>query len=310
MVVYDNLKPAVLQILQGHSRREHEVFQHFHSVYRFEALFANVHAGWEKGSVENLVGYARRNYFVPLPEGSDLQAINASLRESCLLDQQRIMAGRSDPIARRLEFERSHLGPLPTHAPDLGPIAEVLVHSTGRVRFQTNDYSAPIQYAYRRLTLKADPFRVRLYAGEALVADHPRSYEKRQVIEDWRHYVPLLLHKSFAVPWASALRHGDLPSSFEAARLELVARRPDGNREFARLLELCLTHEVHAVEAAIALAHGQGDWNADTVRQLLRWAAEPDATVLPLDPARYPAYQRVAPAPNLSAYNQLLEVRS
>lgn len=55
MVVYDNLKPAVLQILQGHSRREHEVFTHFHSVYRFEALFANVHAGWEKGSVENLV---------------------------------------------------------------------------------------------------------------------------------------------------------------------------------------------------------------------------------------------------------------
>lgn len=220
------------------------------------------------------------------------------------------MAGRSDPIARRLEFERSHLGPLPTHAPDLGPLAEVLVHSTGRVRFQTNDYSVPIQYAYRRLTLKADPFRVRLYAGEALVADHPRSYEKRQVIEDWRHYVPLLLQKSFAVPWASALRNGDLPGSFEAARLELVARRSDGNREFARLLELCLTHEIQAVEAAIALARGQGDWNADTVRQLLRWAAEPDATVLPLDPVRYPAYQESAPAPNLSVYNQLLEVRS
>ncbi len=309
MVVYDNLKAAVLQVLKGHSRREHDVFLHFHSVYRFEALFANVHAGWEKGSVENLVGYARRNYLVPLPEGTDLEAINVELRQNCLADQQRVMAGRNDPIARRLEFERSHLGPLPTHAPDLGPIAEVLVHSTGRVRFQTNDYSAPIQYVYRRLTLKADPFRVRLYAGEALVADHPRSYEKRQVIEDWRHYVPLLLHKSFAVPWASALRHGDLPSSFEAARLELVARRPDGNREFARLLELCLTHEVQAVEAAIALARGQGDWNADTVRQLLRWAAEPDAAVLPLDPARYPAYQGSASVPNLSAYNQLLEVR-
>ena len=59
LAVYDNLKPAVLQVLQGHSRREHDVFLHFQSVYRFEALFANVHAGWEKGSVENLVGYAR-----------------------------------------------------------------------------------------------------------------------------------------------------------------------------------------------------------------------------------------------------------
>ena len=32
MAVYDNLKPAVLQVLQGHSRREHDVFLHFQSV--------------------------------------------------------------------------------------------------------------------------------------------------------------------------------------------------------------------------------------------------------------------------------------
>ena len=159
------------------------------------AIFANIHAGWEKGSVENLVGYARRNYLVPLPEGAALEAINADLRASCLADQQRTMARRSDPIAARLAFERRTLGPLPMHAPELALVVEVLVHSTGRVRFQTNDYSVPIQYAYQHLTLKADPFRVRLYAGEQQVADHPRSYEKRQVIEDWRHYVPLLLKK-------------------------------------------------------------------------------------------------------------------
>jgi transposase len=309
MVVYDNLKPAVLQVLQGHSRREHEAFLHFHSVYRFEALFANVHAGWEKGSVENLVGYARRTYFVPIPEGSDLEAINARLHENCQADQQRIMAGRAEPIEKRLAFEHTHLGPLPPHAPELGPVAEVLVHSTGRVRFQTNDYSVPIQYAYQRLTLKADPFRVRLYAGEELVADHPRCYDKRQVIEDWRHYVSLLLRKSFAVPWASALRHADLPASFEAARQDLVARRPDGNRECAHLLELCLTYSVEAVEGAIALARGQGGWSADTVRHLLQWAVEPATTTPPLDPTRYPAYQQAGSAPNLSAYDQLLEVR-
>ncbi len=309
MAVYDNLKPAVLQVLEGHGRREHDLFLHFQSVYRFEALFANVHAGWEKGSVENLVGYARRNYLVPLPEGADLEAINASLRENCLLDQQRIMAGRTDPIASRLAFERSQLGPLPTHAPDLGPLAEVLVHSTGRVRFQTNDYSVPIQYAYQRLTLKADPFRVRLYAGEELVADHPRCYEKRQVIEDWRHYVSLLLKKPFAVPWASALRHGNLPTSFEGARLDLVARRSDGNREFARLLELCLTHEVAAVDAALALARAQGGWSADTVRHLLNFASAQDSTPASLDPSQYPAYQRVTPPPDLTLYNRLLEVQ-
>jgi hypothetical protein len=148
---------------------------------------------------------------VPLPEGPDLETINADLRVNCLMDQQRIMAGRTDPIAARLELERACLGPLPTHPPELSPLVEVLVHSTGRVRFQTNDYSVPIQYAHQRVTLQADPFRIYLFAGEALVANHPRCYQKHQVVEDWRHYLPLLLKKSFAVPWASALRHGICP---------------------------------------------------------------------------------------------------
>jgi hypothetical protein len=195
------------------------------------------------------------------------------------------------------------------HAPELALVVEVLVHSTGRVRFQTNDYSVPIQYAYQHLTLKADPFRVRLYAGEQQVADHPRSYEKRQVIEDWRHYVPLLLKKSFAVPWASALQHGDLPPAFEAARLELVALRADGNREFARLLDLCLTYEVQAVETALAQARAQGGWSADTVRQLLNFASAPLTPIPPLDPSQYPAYQALVSLPDLSAYNRLLEVQ-
>jgi transposase len=300
LVVYDNLKPAVLQILQGHSRREHDVFLHFHSVYRFEALFANVHAGWEKGSVENLVGYARRNYLVPLPEGHDLEAINSDLRSNCLTDQQRIMAGRTETIASRLEVERTYLGPLPSHPPELSPL----------VGFQTNDYSVPIQYAYQRLTLKVDPFRVHIFAGKELIADHPRSYGKRQVIEDWRHYVPLLLHKSFAVPWASALRHGELPASFEAARLELVAHCSNGNREFARLLELCLTHEVATVEAALLQARAQGSWSVDAVRQLLNFASAPQVPPPPLDPAQYPAYQGTTAPSDLSAYNRLLEVQS
>jgi transposase len=307
--VSDNLKPAVIQVLQGHRRREHEGFLYFHSVSCFEAIFATVRAGWEKGSVENLIGYARRNYLVPLPEGKDRERINADLRDNCLTDQQRIMAGRADPIASRLSIERAYLGPFPTHPPERGPMVEVLVHWTGRVRFQTNDDSVPIQYAYHRLTLQATPFRVCLFAGSELVADHPRCYEKHQVIEDWRHSVPLLLKKSFSVPRASALRHGDLPPTFEAARLDLVARRADGNREFVRLLERCLTHEVSTVETALLQARAQGGWSTDVVRQLLHVTSVQDMVAPPLDPSPYPAYQTTTTPPDLAAYNRLLQVQ-
>ena len=93
---------------------------------------------------------------MPIPQSDSLEAINEQVRQHCLADQQRTMARRDESISSRLERELAFLGPLPVQAPELGLVVEVLVRSTGRVRFQTNDYSVPIQYAYQRLT---DPRR-------------------------------------------------------------------------------------------------------------------------------------------------------
>jgi transposase len=308
-IVYDNLKPAVRAILAGHTRTEQEAFRHFRSVYRFEAIFANTAAGWEKGSVENLVGYARRTYLVPVPEAASLEELNARLREACLEDQGRTMDGRVEAIGALLARERRAFIPLPERPLEVGTLREVVVRSTGRVRFETNEYSAPTRYAGQRLTLKADPFRVRLFAGEALVADHARSYGRGQVVEDFRHYVPLLLEKPFAVPFASALRGADLPPHWEAYRRALVARHPDGNREFARVLHLCLTYSVSQVSAALELAAASARYSADAVRQLLAWADEQPPATAPLDPAVYPAYQQAHERPDLGRYNRLLETQ-
>lgn len=310
-VVYDNLKPAVALLLRGHSRQEQQAFRHFHSAYGYEAVFANPHAGWEKGSVENLVGYARRTYLVPLPEAASWEELNLTLRTQCQADQQRVMAGRVRAIADLLEEERTQLTPLPDYPVEVGELREVVVRSTARVRFEANDYSVPVRYVGSRLTLKADPFTIRLFAGSELVATHPRSYQRGQVVEDFRHYVPLLLEKPFAVPFASALRHGALPPAWEVYRQCLVREREaqglfDGNREFARILHLCLSHSVEAVGAALNLAAASGRYSAEAVRQLLHWADAPIAETVPLDPLRYPDYQVPQPRPDLSAYNRLL----
>ena len=308
-VVYDNLKPAVAAILAGHQRREQAAFSHFKSVYAFEAVFANPGAGWEKGSVENLVGFARRSFLVPIPRHPDLRALNASLHAACVADQQRVMGGRTAPIAARLVEERAALLPLPAHPLEVGLLRTVLVRRTGHVRFHTNEYSVPVRYVGRQLSLRADPSVVRLFAGEEEVATHPRCYGRSQVIEDFRHYVPVLLEKPFALPFASAVRDGALPPSWETYRRELVARSPEGNREVARILALCLTHPIAQVGAALDLAAGRSIYSADAVRQVLTWAAAPSAPPTPLDPVRYPGYQHPASPPDLAAYNQLLHPR-
>ena len=305
-VVYDNLKPAVLALLQGHSRTEQEAFAHFRSVYRFEAIFTNPAAGWEKGSVENLVGYGRRTFLVPLPHAASLEELNARLLGACQQERERTMAGKTIPIGDLFAQEQPLLLPLPAHPPEIGLLREVLVRKTGHIQFQTNRYSVPVRYVGQRLSLRADPFRVTLFAGAELVADHARSYERTQVIEDFRHYVPLLLDKPFAVPFASAVRNADLPPQWESFRRELVARRPDGNREFARILHLCLTYSVEQVGAALSLAAASGAFSADAVRQVLGWADDSARLTAPLDPARYPDYHLQQPVPDLTRYNRLL----
>lgn len=308
-VVYDNLKPAVAEIMAGHTRREQAAFTHFKSAYAFEAVFANPAAGWEKGSVENLIGFARRSFLVPIPRQPDLAALNAALRAACLADQERVMAGRQEPIAERLVSERAALLPLPAYPVEVGIVRSVLVRRTGHVRFQTNEYSVPVRYVGQLLTLRADPSAVRLFAGAEEVAAHPRCYGRMQVTEDFRHYVPVLLEKPFAVPFASAVRNGALPAAWERYRQELVARSPEGNREFARILALCLSYPLEQVSAALELAASQGVYSVDAVRQLLGWASAPSQPAAPLDPADYPAYQQPASLPDLAAYNQLLQPR-
>jgi hypothetical protein len=308
-VLYDNLKPAVATMLTGHRRREQAGFSHFKSVYAFEAVFANPAAGWEKGSVENLIGFARRSFLVPIPRHPDLVALNAALRAACLADQDRVMAGREESIISRLEAERAALLPLPAYPLDVGLLRTVLVRRTGHVRFQTNEYSVPVRYVGQHLSLRAEPTLVRIFAGEEEVATHPRCYDRLQVIEDFRHYVPVLLEKPFALPFASSVRNSGLPEAWERYRRELVARSPEGNREFARILALCLSYPVEQVAAALDLAASRSVYSADAVRQLLGWATAPSQTPVPLDPTRYPAYQQPAAPPNLAAYNQLLQPR-
>ena len=306
VAVYDNLKPAVSGMLAGHTRTEQAAFLHFRSVYCFEALFANPAAGWEKGSVENLVGYARRTYLVPVPQVPELATLNAQLRGACVRDQDRVLGGKTATIRTLLAEEQAALLPLPARPAEVGLLREVLVRSTSRVRFETNEYSVPVRYVGQWLTLRVDPLTVTVCAGEKVVATHARCSGRHQVRDDFRHYVPLLLEKPFAVPFAAALRDGTLPPVWEAYRRGLVARRADGNREFARVLHLCLHIPVAQVTAAVDLALTSGCYSVEAVRQLLGWAQEEVRPAVPLDPLRYPALQQPQPPPDVRRYNRLL----
>lgn len=75
VLVYDNLKAAVQRILEGHDREEQAAFVAFRSHYLFESRFCTPQQAHEKGLVEGLVGYARRNWLTPPPEHASWEAL-------------------------------------------------------------------------------------------------------------------------------------------------------------------------------------------------------------------------------------------
>ena len=59
------------------------MFSELQSHYLFTDRFGRPGKGNDKGKVEGLVGYARRNFLVPIPVFADFEALNAHLLEGC-----------------------------------------------------------------------------------------------------------------------------------------------------------------------------------------------------------------------------------
>ena len=71
-ILYDNTKIAVKQIAGDGERTPTEAFSGLQSHYLFAAKFGRPGKGNDKGNVEGLVGYARRNFMVPVPRAAEL----------------------------------------------------------------------------------------------------------------------------------------------------------------------------------------------------------------------------------------------
>jgi len=83
-ILYDNSKLAVARILGDGERQKTRAFSELHSHYLFAEQFGRRAKGNDKGKVEGLIGYARRNFMVPIPRASSWQDLNQHLEAACL----------------------------------------------------------------------------------------------------------------------------------------------------------------------------------------------------------------------------------
>src|SRR4029450_6612469 len=83
-ILYDNTRRAVARILGDGRRERTRSFAELQSHYLFLDRFGRPGKGNDKGKVEGLVGYARRNFLVPVPTAASFAELNARLERHCL----------------------------------------------------------------------------------------------------------------------------------------------------------------------------------------------------------------------------------
>ena len=283
-ILYDNDKCLVARILADGTRQRTRSFSGLQSHYLFEDRYGRPGKGKDKGNVEGVVGYARRNFMTPRPRFVSWEAFNVDLEEHCRKRQGDVLRGHRESIGERFVRDREALmSPLP--APfDACDKQGTRVNSLSLVRYRSNDYSVPVAYGHQEVWIRGYVHEVVIGCGVEIIARHPRSYDREDLIFDPIHYLPLLEKKIGALDQAAPLIGWDLPEVFATLRRLLEARMGKaGNREYVQVLRLLETFELGVLHGAVKDALRLGAIGYDAVKHLVLCRIEQRPPRLDLD---------------------------
>lgn len=196
---FDNASTMVSKVIKGGGREMTKRFALFCEHYRIRPVFMNPESGWEKGNVEEKVGYLRRNLFVPIPEFPKLNKKNEELLQACEQDMQREHYDKKRTIWVLFQEDKAALLPLPAVRFDTAGYGSAVTDKYGR--FTLNDgkhrYSASPEFCQK-------PIQYKLTSAEVVVMDqdmheivrHRRLYgEKEAESMDWLPYLKYIARK-------------------------------------------------------------------------------------------------------------------
>lgn len=301
-LVYDNLSSAVKKVLHGKGRVEQAEFAKFHAYYNFAPRFCNPAAAHEKGGIEGLVGYVKRNYFVPLPEAGSFEVLNQKLLGECLSYGDHRLQGREKTVNEFFLEEQAGLLSLPAVPFTVTQISSGKVDPYATVRVDKNRYSVPSRYVGLKVQVHMDIDRVNLFHGGKRLATHPRVFGNNKWQLDPDHYLELIQQRPGAFHGARPLRRwremwppclDRLLTSFQESQGETA-----GIKDFISVLLLYREHSAEDIQAAVELALEHRISSSAGVRHILlhaRGAPKP----APLN--HWPA----TVLPDLSIYDQL-----
>jgi len=290
-IVYDNDRCLVAKIMPDGTRKRTDRFSAMLSHYVIKDRYGRPGKGNDKGKVEGLVGYARRNFMVPTPRFDSLEDFNDYLEQQCLRRQSDVLRGHIESIAQRLMRDLDAMSRLPAVPFEACDQRSGRVTSTAVVRYKSNDYSVPVRYGHQDVWIKGFVDKVVIGHKTDVIAVHIRSYASADIVFDPLHYLPLIERKINAFDQAAPLQGWELPKAFETLQRILELRSAAaGKREYVQVLRLLEQFDMETVHGAIKDALLRRAISFDAIRHLVlcRVQRRPDR----LDMSLYPFLPR------------------
>ena len=262
--LFDNPKTVVLERV-GTAVRFHPTLLALCAAMRVEPKLCAVRRPEQKGKVERAIRYLRDRFLagrriLGVDEGN--RALTRFLAEVAQARPHPVQHQKT--VAQVTADEAPRLLALPDPLPHVALVEPVVVDRQAFIRFDTNRYSVPTDHAERTLTLVADDRTVRLVAGTATVAEHPRAWGRRLVVEDPAHRTALVAERRAAAQLKGRDRLRAVAPEFDRLLERWVATGPSLGLRVTRAIKLLDLYGDHVVVAAVAdvAARGLADLGA------------------------------------------------
>ncbi len=286
ILIYDNLTSAVRTVLRGRERREQESFSRFKAYYSFDARFCNPNSGHEKGGVEGLVGLARRNYMVPVPEAQNLEELNEKILRQCLAYGNHKISGRDRKVNELYEDEKQHLLALPEADFSNALICDGRADKYATVIVDKNRYSVPSHYAGFKMQVLLYVDRVDIFTGSKKLATHQRMYGNNKWCLNPHHYLELIQRRPMSFHSARPIRQWreSWPESLHTLleRFCHAQGETKGIKDFTVILMLYRDHKASEIDAAVEQAAKNNISSSEGVRHILSRAGDANTPPAPL----------------------------
>lgn len=212
---FDNMSSIVEKIVSGTDRIFTRMFKTFQWHYRFRVEMCNPGKGNEKGSVENKVGYVRRNSLTPMRVINDLDEFNRQLAEEMRQDRNRVHYRKGVLISELWQEDAAKLLTLPDAPLEIIQVYTRVVNKYGEIKLDKHIYHIPNVPPKSRVLVKAywDRLDILDEYGEKLLHTCPRLYFQDAKNIDWAAELEIFIQRPRAVERAVYLKA--LPDSIK-----------------------------------------------------------------------------------------------